>query len=483
MSELLIPGQIFAGRYRIDRFLARGGFGAVYVAEQIETELAVALKVLWPHVLHSQDAVEKFKLEARVAGRVGSEHIVKVFDTGFDAESGMPFLVMELLQGSHLQHLVESQGALQPELLVPYFRQIAAALDKAHLYVDRNGVAHPIVHRDLKPENLFLARREVGDAIVKILDFGIAKVLSQSTNVSQDVKGTPLYMAAEQAMAGKITPQTDIWALGLIAFYLLTGHCYWKTANLPEAALTQLFGEVLALPIDPPSQRARELGLEVVPNAAFDAWFGRCVNRDASLRFATAGECATALSSALLGRVASPQTSGSREAAGLAATTPLARHTVSTAARAVGATTAQPLSVGSSDGAPQVSKRGSLPVTAGLMIAAVVLLGVVAVRSFWPGSDAPAHEAASASSALVAPLQGTSPSVLEHAVGALSVPVEPSTARAATPSPVPSGSARTAPPASPTQTRASVSVAHTTPKPSSAASASAVKSAEMYDDR
>ena len=99
-QQALSVGQTFAERYRVEKFLAKGGFGAVYIAEQLETELKVALKVLWPHVLHSQDAVEKFRLEARVAGRVGSEHIVKVFDAGFDSGSGMPFLVMELLHGA-----------------------------------------------------------------------------------------------------------------------------------------------------------------------------------------------------------------------------------------------------------------------------------------------------------------------------------------------------------------------------------------------
>ncbi len=295
MSELLVPGQIFAGRYRIEKFLAQGGFGAVYVAEQTETELRVALKVLWPHVLHSEDAVEKFKLEARVAGRVGSDHIVKVFDAGFDEASRMPFLVMELLKGEELEKTVEQQGPVRPDLLIMYLRQVASALDKAHGYVDRDGQPRPIVHRDLKPENLFLTYRETGEPIVKILDFGIAKVLSDSTKVSQEVKGTPLYMAYEQATAGRILPQTDIWALGLIAFYLLTGRSYWKAANLPEASLTQLFGEVLSLPLDPPSQRATEIAAPVVPSMGFDAWFARCVNRDQAARFATAGECVAAL--------------------------------------------------------------------------------------------------------------------------------------------------------------------------------------------
>jgi serine/threonine-protein kinase len=249
-------------------------------------------------VLSSQDAVEKFKLEAKIAGRVNSEHIVKVFDAGFDEATDMPFLVMEYLEGLELQKVVDQAGPLPAERAILYLRQVASALDKAHGYVDPDGHARPIVHRDLKPENLFLAHREDGDPLVKVLDFGIAKVLNDSTKVSQEVKGTPLYMAFEQACAGRITPQTDIWALGLIAFFCLTGHSYWKSANLPESSLTQLFGEILSLPIEPPSQRARDIGASVALPAAFDAWFLRCVNREAEQRFASAGACVAALAQA-----------------------------------------------------------------------------------------------------------------------------------------------------------------------------------------
>jgi serine/threonine-protein kinase len=334
--EALQIGQTFAERYRVEKFLAKGGFGAVYIAEQIETELKVALKVLWPHVLHSTDAVEKFRLEARVAGRVNSEHIVKVFDAGFDSGSGMPFLVMELLRGAELDKVVETHGPLPPARAVNYLRQIAAGLDRAHGYVTRDGVKTPIVHRDLKPENLFLADRENGEQMIKILDFGIAKVLTESTNVSQEVKGTPLYMAFEQVAAGKITPQTDIWPLGLITFFLLTGKAYWKSANHGEATITQLFGEVLSLPIEPASQRARELGVAHVLPPAFDAWFARCVERVPSNRFATAGECAQALAEALSVSAGATQVSALPQVN-------VADSGAAAAAQTLGRTTAAPL--------------------------------------------------------------------------------------------------------------------------------------------
>jgi eukaryotic-like serine/threonine-protein kinase len=393
MSDLLKPGQLFARRYRIERFLAKGGFGAVYAAEQAETELKVALKVLWPHVLHSQDAVEKFKLEARVAGRVGSEHIVKVFDAGFDDATEMPFLCMELLDGEHLERVVKSGGPLSPGHVVTYFRQVCSALDRAHGYVDKDGAPKPIVHRDLKPENLFLANRESGGPIVKVLDFGIAKVLSNSMSVSHEVKGTPLYMAFEQASADRITPQTDIWALGLIAFFLLTGRCYWKTANLPEPSLTQLFGEVLATNIDPPSRRAAELGSPVALSPAFDAWFARCVNRDVSQRFATAGECAAALGAVFSGAPGIRVGGGAARATAFAATEDVSgeawRQAVATGAQryrdesgvGIGAT-GGPLILGQTDTPlPRSSSRGML----GFALAGVLAVGggatFVALRS------------------------------------------------------------------------------------------------------
>jgi eukaryotic-like serine/threonine-protein kinase len=139
-------------------------------------------------------------------------------------------------------------------------------------------------------------------------------------SVSHEVKGTPLYMAFEQASAERITPRTDIWALGLIAFFLLTGRCYWKTANLPEPSLTQLFGEVLATDIDPPSRRAMDIGAPVVPSSAFDAWFARCVNRDVSQRFSTAGECAAALSAVFSGAPGIRVGGGASRATAFAAT-------------------------------------------------------------------------------------------------------------------------------------------------------------------
>jgi serine/threonine-protein kinase len=205
--------------------------GAVYVARHETTELDVALKVLWPHVLKREEAVERFGLEAKVSAKVKSEHIVQVLDAGFEPDREIPYLVMELLVGRSLQEVIEGDGPLPSDRVVELLTQVARGLDRALGWTDRDGVVKPIVHRDLKPENLFLARRESGEPLMKILDFGIAKVLSQSTSVSQEIKGTPIYLASEQASGEAVSPQTDVWAFGLIAYFLLTGDNYWRATT------------------------------------------------------------------------------------------------------------------------------------------------------------------------------------------------------------------------------------------------------------
>jgi serine/threonine protein kinase len=291
----LESGTIFAQRYRVEHLLARGGMGAVYVAQQVMTEARVALKVLDPRMLESESQCKAFKVEATVAARVRSQHIVRTLDAGYDDATGLPFLVMELLDSEPLQELVERQGPLPAATVAKYVSQIAAGLDRAHGHVV-DGTPRPIIHRDLKPSNLMLTHRDDGEPEVKILDFGIAKILGQTTGVTREIKGTPSYMAFEQAAGESVTPQTDIWALGLIAFFLLTGKSYWRSASSPEGTLESLLGEVLALPLSPATERMHALGVTPQwPTEAFDAWFARCVHRESQLRFESAGLAAHAL--------------------------------------------------------------------------------------------------------------------------------------------------------------------------------------------
>ena len=298
---MLRPQQIFAGRYRVIRHLADGGMGAVYEAEHTATEAHVALKLLWPHIVQLASARQRFELEARVAARINDDHIVKVFDAGFDPDSQAPFLVMELLNGRTLAALVELEGRLTAAATIALMRQVAEGLDAAHGYRDADGELRPIVHRDLKPENLFVTHRSDGVPWVKILDFGIAKVLGDATAVSREVRGTPLYMAYEQAAGEPVSPQTDVWAFGLITYFLLTGRRYWPAANRRDASLPALFAEILSLPLQAPSERLRQDGIQLELPRAFDAWLLRCLDRDPARRYASAGQALAALQHALDG--------------------------------------------------------------------------------------------------------------------------------------------------------------------------------------
>lgn len=286
---MLEPGQIFARRYRVIKQIAEGGMGAIFLAEHTATERKVALKLLFPHVLSIASARQKFELEAKISARVDSPYIVEILDAGFDESSRSPFLVMEMLEGLTIADHVEQNGPMGPDEAIPLLEQVADGLDGAHGYCESDGSVKPIIHRDLKPENIFMAR-ERSRFEIKILDFGIAKVLGETSNVSQEVRGTPLYMATEQVTAGELSPQTDIWALGLIAHYMLTASAYWRSASQENANMQSLFAEILTLPLDSPSLRLEQLKSSVSLPNGFDAWFSRCVDRKPGNRYRSAGE-------------------------------------------------------------------------------------------------------------------------------------------------------------------------------------------------
>jgi serine/threonine-protein kinase len=320
---VLEPGHIFASRYRIRRCIAEGGMAVIFEAEHLATERRVALKLLFPHLTNIDSAREKFELEAKISARVNSPHIVQVLDAGVDPATGSPFLAMELLEGETLARRIATHGPLPPERALPFLEQVAAGLDAAHGYREPGGAAKPIVHRDLKPENLFLAPAPGGSGGAKILDFGIAKVLDDGLHVSQEIRGTPLFMAAEQITGGPLSPQTDIWAYGLIAHYVLTGAHYWRTAGLENASVQALFAEIVTLPLDAPSARWRELQLASSLPPAFDGWLLRCIDRQPARRFPAAGVAFEALQRAL--EEAAPSRSGAPLTATAGGAAPLQR--------------------------------------------------------------------------------------------------------------------------------------------------------------
>jgi serine/threonine-protein kinase len=279
--EAQLPPQI-AGRYRPLRILGRGGMGVVYEVEHLHTGQRLALKVLHAQLGASPEAIERFKREARTSARIQSDHVVRVTDADSAPElGGAPFLVMELLDGQDLEHATRSKPSAPAEV-VEWMRQIGRALTKAH----ELGV----VHRDLKPENLFLAHRDDGTPCVKILDFGIAKLTDDAVLATQSgqILGTPLFMAPEQAgTSTPITPRTDLFALGLIAFRLLVGRDYWREGNM-----VSLLAQITIVSMEPASARGSTHG------PLFDAWFARACAREVQERFASVNEQNEALAKA-----------------------------------------------------------------------------------------------------------------------------------------------------------------------------------------
>jgi serine/threonine-protein kinase len=291
MKAALPEGTVFAGRYRIVRCLATGGMGAVYEAVHLETDRHRALKVMHPHIFQSDEMRERFKREARIAAHVESEHIVDVSDAGVDEATMMPFLVMELLRGEDLSHRIKRTGPLPPEETLTYLHQTALALDKTH--------ALAIVHRDLKPENIFLTQRDDGSPRIKVLDFGIAKLVRDATaaGATQSL-GTPTYMAPEQFRAGsKLSPAADIYALGMMAYTLLVGKAYWSQ-ELQHAGDVIAFVLVAMLgPQQPATWRAAIRGVALP--LSFDPWFAKATAVDPAQRFQRASEAVLALREAL----------------------------------------------------------------------------------------------------------------------------------------------------------------------------------------
>ncbi|WP_437281986.1 protein kinase [Sorangium sp. So ce375] len=287
MSLSLDDGRLFAGRYRVVRGIASGAMGAVYEVLHIETERRRALKVMHSHLAANPEFQARFKLEARVAARIESDHIVEVFDAGIDAETGKPFLVMELLRGTLLDERLRHAGRLPPEEAVAFLRQTAIALDKTH--------AAGVVHRDLKPANLFLAETDDGAPRIKVLDFGIAKLVVETAtdSAATAVLGTPLYMAPEQFSGESVSRAADIFALGMIAYTLLVGKAYWLNDRRKYDSALAFAALAVHGPQEPASARANAEGVELPP--AFDAWFAKVTARAPEARFAAASAAIEAL--------------------------------------------------------------------------------------------------------------------------------------------------------------------------------------------
>ena len=219
----LLPGDVLAEKYRLDELVGQGAMGFVVRAHHLQLDEPVAVKFLLPDFAANQEALVRFEREARAAFKIKSEHVTRVLDVGRVA-NGAPFMVMEFLEGIDLGDLVGERLSLPVEEAVDYILQACEAVAEAHLL--------GVVHRDLKPENLFIITRRDGSACVKVLDFGLSKELPLKTGERQraltsneQVMGTAQYMSPEQWVSAKdVGPETDIWALGVILYEVVSDH-------------------------------------------------------------------------------------------------------------------------------------------------------------------------------------------------------------------------------------------------------------------
>jgi serine/threonine-protein kinase len=281
MSVAIQPGQVLAGKYRVERILGEGGMGVVIAALHLQLDRRVALKFLRPELTASREVVLRFSNEARNVGKIESEHVAKVLDVGV-LEDGAPYMVMEYLEGSDLAVIVKKGGALAGHDAIEYVLQACEALAEAHV--------KGIVHRDLKPANLFLTHRADGSPTIKVLDFGISKAAlvggeEQALTQTSAVMGSPSYMAPEQLKSSRnVDARTDVWSLGIILHELLTGEVAFKADTVPE-----LYVAILQDAPPPLRQRRRDAP------AGLEAIVLRCLEKDPARRFANVGELAAAL--------------------------------------------------------------------------------------------------------------------------------------------------------------------------------------------
>ena len=266
-------GDLLGGKYRLDRLLGQGNAGEVWEAENTFVMRRVAIKMLRSDLARDAEVRARFTAEAQAAGRIRHPNVVDVFDLGH-ADSGEPFMVMELCDGETLDSVIERRGAVGVSYACELTCQVLSALNAAH--------ALGIVHRDLKPANVMVVHPTPDQPVVKVLDFGIAKGLERERGEAEErglVFGTPLYMAPEQAAGEAVDPRSDLFSVGVILFELLAGRPPFS-GNTPEI----LLANVLTRPPLPLSRFAKEAPPEL------EAAVKKAMRKDPIDRFQNARE-------------------------------------------------------------------------------------------------------------------------------------------------------------------------------------------------
>jgi tRNA A-37 threonylcarbamoyl transferase component Bud32 len=250
------PGEVLAGRYRVEGLIGTGGMAAVVSAVQLDLDRRVAIKLMPPRGAQSPITVERFMREARAASAIHSDHVVKVYEVG-RLDSGAPFLVMEFLVGVPLAKLIQRRGLLPLAEGLDYVLQACVAVAHCH--------AIGVVHRDLKPENIMVLENPGQRGHVKVLDFGISKAdwfeteHTPSLTGTTDVFGTPTHMSPEQVRSARnVDHRTDIWALGVVLYEVATGRPPFIAESLPAMAAMIVSDDPL-----PPSTLRPEIPADV----------------------------------------------------------------------------------------------------------------------------------------------------------------------------------------------------------------------------
>jgi serine/threonine protein kinase/tetratricopeptide (TPR) repeat protein len=262
----LEPGTVLAGRYEILDVLGKGGMGSVYKAKDQELDRLVALKVIRPELARNAAIVDRFKQELRLSHLVTHKHVIRMYDLGEDA--GMRFITMEFVAGRDLRSIIEEKGKLAPVDAVGILRQICLALEAAH--------AVGILHRDLKPQNIM---QDAAGRVV-VMDFGLARTIEgDGMTQSGALVGTMEYMSPEQALGKDLDQRSDIFALGLICYEMLTGNMPFRA----ESALASLIKRT--------QERAAPIS-DINPTVpgALSGIIGKCLERDLQLRYASTTE-------------------------------------------------------------------------------------------------------------------------------------------------------------------------------------------------
>jgi eukaryotic-like serine/threonine-protein kinase len=288
----LTAGHVVGGKYRIERQLGAGGMGVVYAATDIQLRRKVAIKAMTPALAADDGSVKRFLREARAVVSLTGEHVVRIFDVG-ELSNGIPYIAMEFLVGTDLDSLCAERGRLPFREAVDLLLQAMTGLAEAH--------AVGIVHRDLKPANLFFTRRSDGTALVKVLDFGLAKATEvplDETNLTATnvVMGTQLYMAPEQLLGRGVDARSDIWALGVCLYQLMTGALPFDAASLVDGRRRPhlvAFGEISRRICKETPRAPHEIVPDIPPGLS--SVVAQCLEKDPGRRFANLADLANEL--------------------------------------------------------------------------------------------------------------------------------------------------------------------------------------------